>query len=170
MSATLRIVEDDPTTAPRPADGAFGAAPTAAGVAVAQLSLRAGLAYVFLIFGSGKLVDWRGWATMLPPEVAHRIESSGGLDLPTLMHLLGYVEVILGLHLAFGFFTRGAAAVSAVILALAVLVMGSTGIGVRDAGLLSAAVAVAFAGGGSWSLDAWLSSRQTAGAPGSVSS
>lgn len=141
--------------------------PSLAGAA-AQLSLRTGLAYVFLTFGHHKIVDWRGWATMLPPELAHVLETSSGLDLATLLHSLGYLEVILGLHLALGFFTRGAALVSALLLTGVVLVMGSTGIGVRDAGLLSAAVAVAFVGGGSWSLDAWLHPAATRGGPRSI--
>jgi uncharacterized membrane protein YphA (DoxX/SURF4 family) len=133
--------------------------------AVAQLSLRAGLAYVFLTFGYEKIVDWRGWATMLPPELASVLEVSSGLRLATLLNALGYVEVILGLHLAIGFFTRSTAAASALLLTLAVLVMGSTGIGVRDVGLLSAAVAVAFVGGGPWSLDAWRALPAARGVP-----
>ncbi len=124
--------------------------------AVATLALRCGLAYVFLIFGAEKVVDWRGWAVVFPPALADFLEHASRLEMAMIVRLLGYGELVLGLNLALGVFTRSTAAAAASLLLFAVVVMGSTGIGVRDTGLAAAAVAVAVLGGGPWSFDARL--------------
>lgn len=133
---------------------AVGAVENATANAAAAITLRLGLGYVFLRFGVEKILDWRGWAVVLPPAFADLLHAWTGFSVAALLRGLGYLEVVLGLHLVLGFFTRASATGCALILAGAVLLMGSTGIGVRDAGLLAMAVALAIGGGGSWSLDA----------------
>jgi uncharacterized membrane protein YphA (DoxX/SURF4 family) len=130
--------------------------------ALAALVLRLGLAYVFVRFGIEKIVDWHGWAVVVPAAITDQLTLALGMTTAGLFRVFGYAEVLIGTHLAVGFLTRGAAAAATVVLAGAVMVMGTTGIGVRDLGLLCAAVTIALQGAGSWSVDARLEARSAA--------
>ena len=124
-----------------------------------SLALRLGLAYVFVTFGCEKVADWRGWTPMLSGPWTQWIVAWTGVPLATFLRMLGYGEIVLGLHLALGFCTRTASALAVALLATVVVVMGRTGIGVRDVGLLAAAIALVCAGGGAFALDAFTSER-----------
>jgi len=133
--------------------GASAITESHAAAAGAALSLRLGLGYVFLTFGVEKIVDWHGWSVLFPPALSALVTAWSGLAFGSFLRLLGYVEVVLGLHLVLGLFTRAAATGCALLLVGAVAMMGRTGIGVRDCGLLAMAVAVVLGGAGAWSCD-----------------
>ncbi|MBU6414652.1 DoxX family membrane protein [Patescibacteria group bacterium] len=102
--------------------------------------LRIGLASVFLWFGFSQLIDgvhWVSWVPEWAPAIMH---------LPPAMIVLanGAFEVICGTMLALGFFVRPVAALLALHLAILVLSIGLTQIGVRDFGLMMANLALVF--------------------------
>lgn len=107
-----------------------------------SLILRLGLAAVFLWFGFSQLIDgisWVGWVPGWAVELLH---------LPPAMIVLGNggVEVVLGALLAMGVWTRWAALLLALHLAVITFDIGLTAIGVRDFGLTVATLALAFLG------------------------
>lgn len=120
----------------------------------AALALRLGLAFVFVRFGGQKIVDWHGWTTLLPAVFTEPLTAALGGSHVSLLRALGYVEVVVGVHLALGLWTRAAATVAVLVLVGAVMTMGTSGIGTRDVGLLGAAVAIAMQGADRYSLDA----------------
>lgn len=122
---------------------------------LAPLVLRLGLAYVFVTFGCEKIADWRDWAPMVSGGATDWVAVHTGIALATLLRLLGYGEIVIAVHLAFGFCTRAAAALAVVLLGAVVATMGRTGIGVRDVGLLAAAAALVSLGGGALAVDAY---------------
>lgn len=99
--------------------------------------VRAGVSFVFLWFGLSQLVSPENWTAWLPAWV---------FNLPvkelSLIYLNGSFEVILGLSLLLGVFTR----VSALLLSLHMLhitwTVGYNDIGVRDLGLAIATFGV----------------------------
>ena len=102
--------------------------------------LRLGLAAVFLWFGFSQLVDgisWVGWVPGWAVEFLH---------LPPAMIVLGNggVEVVLGALLAMGIWTRWAALLLALHLAVITFDIGLSAIGVRDFGLTVATLALVF--------------------------
>lgn len=106
--------------------------------ASAPTVLRIGVALVFLWFGSQQLMHPGSWLGFIPKSIM----DISGLTAPTLVAFNGSFEIVFGLCLLAGFFTR----VSALLLALHMLdityVVGYGATGVRDFGLSIAAVAV----------------------------
>lgn len=103
--------------------------------------LRYGLVLLFLWFGLSQVTDPAGWVSWVP-------EWASGLfgGAATVVLLNGAFEVIFGVALAVGFYTR----VSAFLLALHLFVLafeiGYNDIGVRDFALAIATLAVALHG------------------------
>lgn len=122
--------------------------------------LRIGLALVFLWFGTQQLMNTSMWIKLIPDFVT----SMSGLTAETIVRFNGAFEIVFGICLLFGFFTR----VVSLLLALhmchitLVLIMGSGigGISVRDFGLSMASISLFLLGPHSVSLDAWLSKRK----------
>lgn len=131
---------------------------------VAGLTLRAGLAAVFLDFGIDKLRSPEAWLLFVPSWAVSRL--SGDLDPQRVLQTQGLLEALLGAHLLVGLMTRPAAAVGTALLLAITLVVGWTPIGVRDAGLLAAALALTVLGPGSFSFDeAWARRRASSTFP-----
>lgn len=100
--------------------------------------LRLGLAAMFLWFGFSQLFDSLSWVSWVP-EWAVAL-----LHIPPAMIVLGngLLEVVLGTLLAFGVLTAPVAYVLALHLFVIVCDIGLTAIGVRDAGLMFATLAL----------------------------
>ncbi|MDO8628367.1 MAG: DoxX family membrane protein [Nanoarchaeota archaeon] len=109
--------------------------------------LRLGLGVVFLIFGVGK---FRGdiWAQTIPnlPFVQSLPFSSD-----VVVIIIGVVEVLIGLFLLFGLFTRWVALVASIelIMIMILLKFGE----VRDMGLLAGSLSLVLTGSSFLSLD-----------------
>ena len=104
------------------------------------LSLRLGLAAVYLWFGFSQLFDsinWVGWVPVWAVEL---------FNLPPAMIVLlnGSLEVILGSLLAVGLLVRPVAFILAAHLAVITYDIGFSAIGVRDFGLTASTLALAF--------------------------
>jgi uncharacterized membrane protein YphA (DoxX/SURF4 family) len=113
---------------------------------------RVGVSLVFLWFGSQQILHSDAWVSFIPSWAT----SLSGLSTLTLLHINGAFEIVFGLCLFAGYFTR----VSALLLALHMLdiifIVGYTSIGVRDFGIFIATASVFIYGSDSWSLDNYL--------------
>jgi len=109
--------------------------------------LRYALALVFLWFGINQLLspsDWTGW---VPASIAKIIDPS------IIVHINGVAEIILGLLLILGIFTRIVALLLAIHLFGIATTIGINTIGIRDFGLSFATLSLAFMNPDAWCLE-----------------
>ncbi len=124
---------------------------------IAPTILRIGIALVFLWFGFQQLIKASMWIKLIPQSM---IEISN-LSATTLVYLNGSFEIVFGLCLLLGFFTRTTAFLLSVHIINITFVVGYNAIGVRDFGLSMATIALFLYGSDSVSLDAWLMQRNS---------
>lgn len=107
---------------------------------IGLLILRYGLAAVFLWFGFSQLIDGINWVSWVPMWAVTFIH------LPPAMIVLanGLFEVITGILISLGIWTRPVAFLLAAHLALITIEIGASAIGVRDFGLTIAVLSLAF--------------------------
>ncbi len=122
---------------------------------LAPAVLRIGLSLVILWFGSQQLMNTSMW-TGLIPNIA---TSLSGLDASTLVHFNGSFEIVFGLCLLAGFFTRIVSFFLALHMLLITFTVGYTAVGVRDFGLSMAAISSFLYGIDNLSLDHYLEKR-----------
>lgn len=121
-----------------------------------SIIIRWSLSALFLWFGSQQLLNPSMWTAFLPAW-------TGYFPIPgeMLVQLNGWMEVVLGLSLATGIFTRYAAAIlGGHLLFIAISVGGA--IGARDAALAATTLALALSAPDSWSLDSRLDKKPAA--------
>lgn len=104
------------------------------------LTLRLGLAAMFLWFGFSQLLDGLNWVGWVPEWAVNT------LNVPPAMIVLanGAFEVVAGIMLALNLLTRWVALALALHLAVITLEIGLSQIGVRDFGLTMATFALFF--------------------------
>lgn len=110
--------------------------------------LRVGMSLVILWFGSQQLLHPAMWTGFLPDWV-----SSLPLTPITFIYLNGWLEIVAGILLFLGFFTRIVGTILALHLLGIVFSVGYTAVGVRDFGLTIALISIVLNGEDSWSLD-----------------
>ncbi|MCX6719238.1 MAG: DoxX family protein [Candidatus Taylorbacteria bacterium] len=115
---------------------------------IAPIILRIGISLVIIWFGAQQLLDASLWVSYLP-DWAHALPVSQ----IGLVHINGWFEVLAGLSLLAGFYTRIAAFLIALHLLEITYTVGYGQIGVRDFGLTIALISVFFYGADKWSLD-----------------
>jgi uncharacterized membrane protein YphA (DoxX/SURF4 family) len=117
--------------------------------------LRIGISLVFLWFGTQQLTNVQAWVGLIPRSIL----DISHLTAVTLVHFNGAFEIVFGLALLCGFFTR----ITALILALHMLsimsAVGYNAIGVRDFGLFMATFSIFLYGMDNYSLDAKLEKK-----------
>lgn len=104
-----------------------------------QLVLRVGLAFVFLWFGYAQVTGPDAWVGLIPAFITNLT----GFSAHTFVLLNGSLEIIGGILLVFGFFTRIVAFLFFLHMISIVFGLGLTDIGVRDVGLASACLSLA---------------------------
>ena len=124
------------------------------------LVLRLGIGAVFFLFGIDKLQEPSNWIIYIPNQLGQTIQSSGLVSVMQFLRAQGFVETILGLQIACGCLARWSSAGACLLLATIVAIIGLDQTGIRDFGLLSAAIALTFLGPGDWSIDAWLNRKR----------
>lgn len=117
--------------------------------------VRVALSIVFLWFGSQQLLHTSMWTSLIPQEAM----SLSGMSAELLVHLNGSFEIVFGLCMLLGFFTR----ISALLLGLHLLgimfTIGYNSVGVRDFGLSFATLSTFLYGPDCWSLDRYLAKK-----------
>ncbi len=116
--------------------------------AIALTILRLGLAFVFIWFSFSQFSDPQKWISFLPDFVkALPVSAVAFVKMNALFELLA------GILLAFGIWTRIAAALLALHLFGIAFTIGFNALGVRDLGLAIATFSLAIGGAGSFSVD-----------------
>ncbi len=100
--------------------------------------LRIGISLVFLWFGTQQLINTNQWVGLIPESLTNVINISTS----TLVHFNGSFEIVFGLALLFGFFTRITSLLLALHMFHIMLTVGYSAIGVRDFGVAIATTAV----------------------------
>ena len=119
--------------------------------------LRLGIGFVFLIFGIDKLTHPMGWVLFLP-AAASDILSKTHLNPYVFLRMQGILEMVIGIQLLVGIFTRLTGVLAVTTLCLIVYAVGFDPIGIRDLGLLFSGAAIVLLGPGDFSADFWLKS------------
>lgn len=114
---------------------------------LASFFVRLGLGSVFLIFGLGKFFG-DIWAVTIPSLPVIRSLPVAG---ETVVLIVGIVEVLIGLLLIVGFWTRWVALIASLELVMILLLLRFQE--VRDVGLLLCALSLVFTGSNFLSLD-----------------
>lgn len=103
------------------------------------LTLRYGLALVFLWFGFSQLTNPADWTSFVPLSVAHLVP----LPAVVIVLLNGLLEVVCGLLLVLNLWVRPAALLLALHLAGITISLGYNSVAVRDFGLMMATFSLA---------------------------
>jgi uncharacterized membrane protein YphA (DoxX/SURF4 family) len=104
----------------------------------APFVLRLGLSLVFLWFGSQQLLDGENWVGLVPESIA----SISGISALTLVYINGIFEIVFGIALLLGIFTRWVALLLALHVFHIVSIVGYNDVGVRDFGLAMALLSI----------------------------
>ena len=118
----------------------------------APIVVRLAIALVFLWFGSNQIMAPGEWFGYLPGFVPEQ-------SMAMFVTFNGIGEIILGLLLVMGLFTRIVALLLALHLLGIIFFVGYNEIGVRDFGLMLAALSIALQGHDSWCFDARFSRK-----------
>ena len=111
--------------------------------------IRIGLALVLLWFGIDEIINPENWFGYFPQSLVAFLP----FDLNTFFLINGIFEIIVGVLLLIGFYTRIVAFVVSLHLLSITIAVGYNEIGVRDFGLTLMAVSLIFSGAGVLSLD-----------------
>jgi len=119
--------------------------------------LRVGISLVFLWFAFQQLTNTDAWTGFVPDLAV----SLSGLSAETLVLLNGAFEMVAGLALITGFYTRLAAALLSLHMFHIIFVVGYSAISVRDFGIAIAALSIALAEADRWTIDRLLENNQS---------
>jgi len=111
--------------------------------------IRVSLALVILWFGVNQIINPENWFSYIPLGITENLP----LSLETIIMLNGIFEIMIGILLLIGFYTRIIALIAALHLLSITIAVGFNEIGVRDFGLTFMAVSLIFSGAGVYSLD-----------------
>ena len=120
-----------------------------------SLFLRIGLGLVLLWFGISETFDPKTWSSYVPLLV----QSLLPITVTTFVMVHGIIEVIFGSLLLIGFAQRIVSVLVSLHLLSILIGVGYNEIGVRDFGLVMAAIALALSEPDAYTLDAWRSRR-----------
>jgi len=115
----------------------------------ATVVIRISLALVLLWFGIDEIINPENWFGYVPSWISYILPFS----LETFIFLNGIFEIIIGLLLLIGLYTRIIAFIAALHLLSITIAVGYNEIGVRDFGLTMMAISLIFSGAGVLSLD-----------------
>ncbi len=107
-----------------------------------QLSIRIGIAAVFLYFGIEKFVEPAVWGAAWIPVWLQDATSSIGMSIVNVMILIGMFEVLVAASMLTGFFLRLFAGLAAVFILLIFVMHGINDVLIRDVSILAGLVAL----------------------------
>lgn len=108
----------------------------------AYLALRLGLAAVFLWFGIDKMFHPSYWLNAWVPERIVKILSEFGLPGIQFVYINGVFEILVGLSLITGVFTKFFSALAVIFLINVLLFVGINEVTVRDFAMIGGFIAV----------------------------
>ena len=108
----------------------------------APIVLRLGLTAVIIWFGTSQLMNPAQWIGIVPGWAT----GLSGMSAGTIVHINGWFEIIAGLMLGIGVWTRWVALILALHLFVIASGFGFNAIGVRDFGLTASMLALAMFG------------------------
>lgn len=114
----------------------------------APVFVRFAISLVVLWFGVNQLSNPEQWISQLPEWTTKLPVSQVGL-----IYFNGWFELVFGLALFVGFYTRLSAFLIAIHLLHITITVGYSAIGVRDFGLAISALSVFLSGSDIWSID-----------------
>ena len=114
----------------------------------APVFVRIAISLVVIWFGTNQLLNPEQWISLLPEWTTLLPVSQVGL-----IYFNGWFELIFGLALLVGFYTRLSAFLIAMHLLDITFIVGYSAIGVRDFGLAISALSVFLSGPDIWSID-----------------
>lgn len=117
-------------------------------VKFAPVFVRIAISLVVIWFGTNQLLNPEQWISLLPEWTTLLPVSQVGL-----IYFNGWFELIFGLALLVGFYTRLSAFLIAMHLLDITFTVGYSAIGVRDFGLAISALSVFLSGPDIWSID-----------------
>lgn len=115
----------------------------------APIIVRIGLSLVFLWFGAQQMMEPNAWTGLIP----NWITSVFGISALAFIYFNALFEIIFGLCLLVGFFTRIVALLLALHLLSIMFTVGYNDVGVRDFGLAMATLSIFLFGADDWSFD-----------------
>jgi uncharacterized membrane protein YphA (DoxX/SURF4 family) len=124
--------------------------------------LRIGMSLVFLWFGTQQLLHAADWTGFIPEFVVNMLPVSA----ETFVLGNGLMEVVFGIALILGIFTRPVAFILAIHMFGIALSLGWSAIGIRDFGLTVATTAIFLYGADYWTLDRKIRGKSTTPSPG----
>ena len=111
--------------------------------------VRIGMSLVYLWFGSSQLIDTDKWTALIPGYATKLI----GVSTHTMVLGNGAFEIVFGLLLLIGFYSRFVSGILALHAIHIVTIVGYNAIGVRDFGLAIAMIGVFLSSPDAWTLD-----------------
>lgn len=127
----------------------------------APIILRIGLSLVVLWFGTQQILNTGMWTSLIPTWLT----SMSGIDATVWVHFNGAFEIVFGLCLLLGYFTRVTAFLLALHMLDITLTVGYTSVGVRDFGISMAMLAVFLHGMDAWSFDTLMKKEEEESLP-----
>lgn len=103
------------------------------------------------------MIDVKSWVDFVPESVV----KMSGLNVTTLVYLNGIFEIVFGVAMLFGYYTRLAAFALAIHMFEITYVVGYDSIGVRDFGLSIATFVVFMNGADIFSLDKYMAGEDS---------
>ena len=113
------------------------------------LALRLGIAGVFVWFGISKFIAPFSWVKWMPSWFLNSLPITQN----AFIYIMGGFEVIVGIFILMGYFTKIAAALAALQLLGIIVSIGVNEITTRDLGLLFLAIGIGLLGPGALSID-----------------
>ena len=123
---------------------------------LAPAVVRVGVAVVFIWFGYQQVINAAPWTVLVPSW----LPSLSGIDAINFIYFNAFFEIIFGLCLFLGLFTRVVGFFLALHMMQITYLVGYNDVGVRDFGLSLATIGVFLYGVSDWSLDRLLAKRQ----------
>ncbi len=119
--------------------------------------LRFGIAFVFIWFGVSQLQNQSMWTSYIPENVLSILNTSA----VNMVLFNGSMEVVLGLCLFVGFYSRVSALILGIHIASITFIIGFNPTGIRDFGITVGTLASFLIGPGKFSLDYFLNKNKS---------